>query len=97
MGCHWIICLPTNGRRWALVAHFKNLRVFASLTVQQNIDVAVNVAKSGGQGHAEFVQSALEKFDLVERLPYAPAVLLMNYLASRDCARSGLASQTAHA
>ena len=44
---------------------FQNLRVFASLTVQQNIDVALNVAKSGGQGHAGFVQSAIEKFDLV--------------------------------
>jgi branched-chain amino acid transport system ATP-binding protein len=67
---------------------FQNLRVFASLTVQQNIDVALNIAKSGGQGHAEFVQSAIEKFDLVERLHMRAGSLAYGYLRRLEIVRA---------
>ena len=67
---------------------FQNLRVFASLTVQQNIDVALNIAKTGAQGHAEFVQSAIEKFDLVERLHMRAGSLAYGYLRRLEIVRA---------
>ena len=47
---------------------FQNLRVFPSLTVQQNIEVAQSTTGASGPKHEEFVQSAIAKFNLTDNL-----------------------------
>ena len=42
---------------------FQNLRVFPSLTVLQNIEVAQSTTKGNGPKHEKFVQSAIMKFN----------------------------------
>ena len=67
---------------------FQNLRVFESLTVQQNIDVAYSVTKSAGQAHASFIQSAIAKFDLSKRLDVRAGSLAYGYLRRLEIVRA---------
>lgn len=46
---------------------FQNLRVFSSLTVQQNIDVAGYSGAAGDRG-GELLREAIERFDLADKL-----------------------------
>ena len=47
---------------------FQNLRIFSSLTVHQNIEVANNIGQSSGRENDDFLKNAIEKFDLSEKL-----------------------------
>jgi len=51
---------------------FQNLRVFASLTVQQNIDVAAYSGLNSGRKGNDILREAIERFDLADKL-HAPA------------------------
>jgi len=47
---------------------FQNLRVFSSLTVQQNIDVASYTGTASGRGGDALLHEAILRFDLADRL-----------------------------
>jgi len=51
---------------------FQNLRVFESLTVQQNIEVAGYSGRASGRNGDTMLQEAIERFDLADKLN-APA------------------------
>lgn len=51
---------------------FQNLRVFKSLTVQQNIEVAGYSGRASGRNGNTMLQEAIERFDLADKLN-APA------------------------
>ena len=51
---------------------FQNLRVFKSLTVQQNIEVAGYSGRASGRNENTMLQEAIERFDLADKLN-APA------------------------
>ena len=51
---------------------FQNLRVFESLTVQQNIEVAGYSGQASGRNGDAMLQEAIERFDLADKLN-APA------------------------
>ena len=51
---------------------FQNLRVFGSLTVQQNIDVAAYSGLNSGRKENDILREAIERFDLADKL-HAPA------------------------
>jgi len=51
---------------------FQNLRVFGSLTVQQNIDVAAYSGLNSGRKGNDILREAIERFDLADKL-HAPA------------------------
>jgi len=59
---------------------FQNLRVFPSLTVQQNIEVAQSTTRVGGPKHEKFVQSAIAKFNLTDSLNMRAGNLAYGYL-----------------
>ncbi|MEM6988353.1 MAG: ABC transporter ATP-binding protein [Pseudomonadota bacterium] len=47
---------------------FQNLRVFPSLTVQQNIDVAANTGARSGRDGDTLIDKAVDQFDLRDKL-----------------------------
>lgn len=51
---------------------FQNLRVFGSLTVQQNIDVAGYSVQTSKRNGNDILREAIERFDLADKL-HAPA------------------------
>ncbi len=51
---------------------FQNLRVFGSLTVQQNIDVAGYSGQASTRNGNDILREAIERFDLADKL-HAPA------------------------
>ena len=67
---------------------FQNLRVFSSLTVQQNIEVAQTVARLDGPLHDKFVRRAIEKFNLSDSLHIRAGSLAYGYLRRLEIVRA---------
>ena len=67
---------------------FQNLRVFASLTVQQNIEVAQSTTGASGPKHEEFVQSAIAKFNLTDNLNMRAGNLAYGHLRRLEIVRA---------
>jgi len=67
---------------------FQNLRVFPSLTVQQNIEVAQSTIRAGGPKHEKFVQNAIAKFNLTDRLNMRAGNLAYGYLRRLEIVRA---------
>ena len=59
---------PQERARRGIARTFQNLRVFKSLTVQQNIDVAGYTGASTGRGNQDLVAEAIRRLNLSERL-----------------------------
>ena len=67
---------------------FQNLRVFPSLTVQQNIEVAQSTTRASGPKHEEFVQSAIAKFNLTDNLNMRAGNLAYGHLRRLEIVRA---------
>ena len=67
---------------------FQNLRVFPSLTVQQNIEVAQSTTGASGPKHEEFVQSAIAKFNLTDNLNMRAGNLAYGHLRRLEIVRA---------
>lgn len=67
---------------------FQNLRVFPSLTVQQNIEVAQSTTGASGAKHEEFVQSAIAKFNLTDNLNMRAGNLAYGHLRRLEIVRA---------
>jgi len=67
---------------------FQNLRVFASLTVQQNIEVAQSTTGASGPKHEKFVQSAIAKFNLTDNLNMRAGNLAYGHLRRLEIVRA---------
>ena len=67
---------------------FQNLRVFPSLTVQQNIEVAKSAIRAGGPKHEKFVQNAISKFNLSDSLNMRAGNLAYGYLRRLEIVRA---------
>ena len=66
----------------------QNLRVFPSLTVQQNIEVAQSTTGASGPKHEEFVQSAIAKFNLTDNLNMRAGNLAYGHLRRLEIVRA---------
>jgi len=67
---------------------FQNLRVFPSLTVQQNIEVAQYAAGAAGPLHDNFVRNAVEKFNLKDSLNTRAGNLSYGFLRRLEIVRA---------
>lgn len=67
---------------------FQNLRVFPSLTVLQNIEVAQSTTKGNGPKHEKFVQSAIMKFNLTDSLNIRAGNLAYGHLRRLEIVRA---------
>ena len=67
---------------------FQNLRVFASLTVQQNIEGAQSTTGASGPKHEKFVQSAIAKFNLTDNLNMRAGNLAYGHLRRLEIVRA---------
>ena len=67
---------------------FQNLRVFPSLTVLQNIEVAQSTTRGNGPKHEKFVQSAIMKFNLTDSLNIRAGNLAYGHLRRLEIVRA---------
>jgi len=72
-----------NRARAGIARTFQNLRVFPSLSVAQNIDVAHYNGKQG-----PLVKAAIEVFDLKDKLAYPASVLSYGHLRRLEIVRA---------
>ena len=67
---------------------FQNLRVFSSLTVQQNIDVASYTGTASGRGGDALLHEAILRFDLADRLNEPASSLAYGQLRRLEIVRA---------
>lgn len=80
--------LSTEARaKKGLARTFQNLRVFSSLTVQQNIDVAGYAGSASHRGN-DIVSEAIHRFDLVDMLHVPAASLAYGQLRRLEIVRA---------
>ena len=74
--------------RLGIARTFQNLRIFSSLTVHQNIEVANNIGQSSGRENDNFLKNAIEKFDLSEKLNMSADSLSYGFLRRLEIVRA---------
>ena len=74
--------------RRGIARTFQNLRVFPSLTVQQNIDVAGYTAASSGRDGSALTQGAIERFGLADKLTLPAGALAYGQLRRLEIVRA---------
>ena len=74
--------------RLGIARTFQNLRVFPSLTVQQNIDVAGYAGAASGRAGMELLRDAIARFDLADRLNDPAASLSYGQLRRLEILRA---------
>ncbi|MEX0343614.1 MAG: ABC transporter ATP-binding protein [Rhizobiaceae bacterium] len=74
--------------RGGIARTFQNLRVFPSLTVQQNIDVAGYTGAASRRGGEEIMQEAISRFDLSDKLNDAANSLAYGQLRRLEIVRA---------
>ncbi len=74
--------------RLGIARTFQNLRIFSSLTVHQNIEVANNIGQSSGRENDNFLKNAIEKFDLSEKLNTSADSLSYGFLRRLEIVRA---------
>ena len=74
--------------RLGIARTFQNLRIFSSLTVHQNIEVANNIGQSSGRENDNFLKNAIEKFDLSEKLNTPADSLSYGFLRRLEIVRA---------
>lgn len=67
---------------------FQNLRVFPSLSVRQNIDVADYTGARSGRGNGDLVAEAIHRFDLADKLETPADALAYGYLRRLEIVRA---------
>jgi branched-chain amino acid transport system ATP-binding protein len=67
---------------------FQNLRIFSSLTVHQNIEVANNIGQVSGRETDDFLKNAIDKFDLSEKLNTPANSLSYGFLRRLEIVRA---------
>ncbi len=81
--------LSAQGRaRRGIARTFQNLRVFASLTVRQNIDVAGYSGAASGRGGGEILPEAIQRFGLVDKLNETAGSLAYGQLRRLEIVRA---------
>ena len=81
--------LSAQGRaRRGVARTFQNLRVFASLTVQQNIDVAGYSGTASGRGGGKMLQEAIKRFGLADKLNETAGSLAYGQLRRLEIVRA---------
>lgn len=81
--------LSTEERaRRGIARTFQNLRVFPSLTVQQNIDVAAQTGVASGRDGAVLLHEAIERFDLADKLNERAGALAYGQLRRLEIVRA---------
>ena len=74
--------------RRGIARTFQNLRVFPSLTVQQNIDVAGYAGAASGRAGAALLEKAIHRFDLADRLNHPAGALAYGQLRRLEIVRA---------